>query len=158
MSWQSCQSPEFNLILHRSRLKPALPYPNPILHPTLALQCSTIVSPWQTAAEFEKQVVGLRQRYPNWGARKLKVLSGREGVQLTRSTECGRRSARRHRHDPPFMECNAPDWPPHKNLPQAAEDGSVTAQFVVGCHISRAIALERMAFLRITGSGWQKHL
>jgi len=43
-------------------------------------------SPWQTAAEFEKQVVGLRQRYPDWGARKLQVLLGREGVQLTRST------------------------------------------------------------------------
>ena len=31
-------------------------------------------SPWQTASELEEQVVGLRQRYPDWGARKLQVL------------------------------------------------------------------------------------
>lgn len=43
-------------------------------------------SPWQTAAELEERVVGLRQRYPDWGARKLQVLLEREGVGLTRST------------------------------------------------------------------------
>jgi transposase len=43
-------------------------------------------SPWQTAPELEEQVVGLRQRYPDWGARKLQVLMARAGVRLTRST------------------------------------------------------------------------
>ena len=31
-------------------------------------------------------MVALRQRYPDWGARKLQVLLAREGVPLTRST------------------------------------------------------------------------
>jgi hypothetical protein len=35
---------------------------------------------------LEEQVVGLRQRYPDWGARKLQVLMARAGVRLTRST------------------------------------------------------------------------
>jgi transposase InsO family protein len=43
-------------------------------------------SPWQTAAELEEQVVRLRQRYPDWGARKLQVLLAGAGVKLTRST------------------------------------------------------------------------
>ncbi len=43
-------------------------------------------SPRHTAEELEEQVVGLRQRYPDWGARKLQVLLQREGVSLTRST------------------------------------------------------------------------
>ena len=32
------------------------------------------VSPERTAPELESQVVALRQRYPDWGARKLEVL------------------------------------------------------------------------------------
>lgn len=43
-------------------------------------------SPRQTAGELERQVVQYRLRYPDWGARKLRVVLGREGVVLTRST------------------------------------------------------------------------
>ena len=43
-------------------------------------------SPGQTAWEEEERVIALRLKYPDWGARKLEVLLGREGVQLTRST------------------------------------------------------------------------
>jgi transposase len=43
-------------------------------------------SPWRTAAELEEQVVALRQRYPDWGARKLRVLLSAQGVQLPRNT------------------------------------------------------------------------
>ena len=44
------------------------------------------VSPRQTEAELERQVVLARQRYPDWGARKLQVVLGREAITLTRST------------------------------------------------------------------------
>ena len=40
----------------------------------------------QTAFEREQQVVQMRQRYPDWGARKLQVLLDRDGLALTRST------------------------------------------------------------------------
>lgn len=43
-------------------------------------------SPRQTATELEQCVVEVRQRYPDWGARKLRVVLAREGVVLTRST------------------------------------------------------------------------
>ena len=43
-------------------------------------------SPMQTAAEIEQQVVVLRHLYPDWGARKLAVLLGRQGVDLPPST------------------------------------------------------------------------
>jgi transposase InsO family protein len=43
-------------------------------------------SPGQTGTALEEQVARLRQRYPDWGARKLQVLLAREGVRLTRST------------------------------------------------------------------------
>jgi transposase InsO family protein len=43
-------------------------------------------SPRQTAGELEQRVVQVRQRYPDWGARKLQVVLGRGGVELTRST------------------------------------------------------------------------
>ena len=43
-------------------------------------------SPERTAAEVEEQVVGLRQRYPDWGARKLQVLLRQRGLELARST------------------------------------------------------------------------
>jgi len=43
-------------------------------------------SPVRTAEELEQSVVGMRRRYPDWGARKLQVLLAREGVELTRST------------------------------------------------------------------------
>ena len=43
-------------------------------------------SPWQTAPALEEQVVALRRRYPDWGARKLRVLLCRQGVELPRNT------------------------------------------------------------------------
>lgn len=43
-------------------------------------------SPEQTKPELERRVVELRGRYPDWGARKLRVLLAREQVELTRST------------------------------------------------------------------------
>jgi transposase InsO family protein len=43
-------------------------------------------SPERTDPERERQVVQLRQRYPDWGARKLKVLLARQGVELPRNT------------------------------------------------------------------------
>jgi len=43
-------------------------------------------SPWRTDAVFERQVVRVRRRYPDWGARKLQVVLAREGVELPRNT------------------------------------------------------------------------
>src|SRR5271166_5548550 len=43
-------------------------------------------SPQQTADEREERVLGLRQRYPDWGARKLQVLLRQAGVPLPAST------------------------------------------------------------------------
>lgn len=43
-------------------------------------------SPRQTAAELERLVVQYRLRYPDWGARKLRVVLSREGVLLPPST------------------------------------------------------------------------
>ena len=43
-------------------------------------------SPTRTTADLEQCVVEVRQRYPDWGARKLQVLLAREKVELTRST------------------------------------------------------------------------
>src|ERR1700752_2754390 len=43
-------------------------------------------SPGRTAAELELRVVELRQRYPDWGARKLQVVLARQQAELTRST------------------------------------------------------------------------
>lgn len=42
--------------------------------------------PKRTAAEVEERVVAARQRYPDWGAKKLKVVLEREGIQLPRIT------------------------------------------------------------------------
>jgi transposase InsO family protein len=43
-------------------------------------------SPQRTAGEIEQQVIGLRRRYPDWGARKLRVLLAEQGVELGRNT------------------------------------------------------------------------
>jgi transposase InsO family protein len=43
-------------------------------------------SPERTAPEIEAQVVTLRQRYPDWGARKLQVLLQQHGIALAPST------------------------------------------------------------------------
>jgi transposase InsO family protein len=44
------------------------------------------LSPRRTDSELERRVVELRLRYPDWGARKLRVLLAREGVELPRNT------------------------------------------------------------------------
>ena len=43
-------------------------------------------SPSKTVGEVEQQVIELRQRYPDWGARKLGVLLKRSGQELPAST------------------------------------------------------------------------
>jgi transposase InsO family protein len=43
-------------------------------------------SPRRTAGKLEQRVVQVRQRYPDWGARKLQVVLAREKVELTHST------------------------------------------------------------------------
>jgi transposase InsO family protein len=70
-------------------------------------------SPRRTAAELEARVVAMRQRYPDWGARKLQVLLAAEGVVLTRSTV--HRVLLRHRLVP------QPEIPPY--APQRFERG-----------------------------------
>ena len=42
--------------------------------------------PAQTPWQQEEWVIALRLQYPDWGARKLGVVLGRDGVKLTRST------------------------------------------------------------------------
>jgi len=44
------------------------------------------VSPRQTDVKLEEQVVQLRQKYPDWGARKLQRVLARGGLRLTRSS------------------------------------------------------------------------
>jgi transposase InsO family protein len=43
-------------------------------------------SPTCTSEELEAKVVQLRLRYPDWGAGKLSVVLGREGIRLPKST------------------------------------------------------------------------
>jgi len=43
-------------------------------------------SPRQPPAELEQRVMELRERYPDWGARKLRVVLEREGIALGYST------------------------------------------------------------------------
>jgi transposase InsO family protein len=43
-------------------------------------------SPGRTGKEREQRVIQLRQRYPDWGARKLQVLLSRQGLGLPAST------------------------------------------------------------------------
>ena len=43
-------------------------------------------SPGRTKREIEEQVVEVRQRYPDWGTRKLRVVLAREGIDLPRNT------------------------------------------------------------------------
>jgi transposase len=43
-------------------------------------------SPRRTDAKLEQHVVQVRLRYPDWGARKLRVVLEREGVELPRNT------------------------------------------------------------------------
>ena len=43
-------------------------------------------SPRRMDAGLEQQVIQMRLRYPDWGARKLRVVLSREGVELPRNT------------------------------------------------------------------------
>jgi transposase InsO family protein len=43
-------------------------------------------SPRRTRSELEQRVVEIRQRYPDWGARKLQVVLEGEGLRLPRNT------------------------------------------------------------------------
>lgn len=43
-------------------------------------------SPERTAEELERRVIEARERYPDWGARKLQVVLKRENIELTHST------------------------------------------------------------------------
>ena len=45
-----------------------------------------LVSPHRTAKELEQRVVEVRQCYPDWGARKLRVVLERDGIVLARNT------------------------------------------------------------------------
>ncbi|MBZ5707611.1 MAG: integrase core domain-containing protein, partial [Acidobacteriia bacterium] len=43
-------------------------------------------SPRRTTCALEQRVLELRRRYPDWGARKLRVVLQREGIELARNT------------------------------------------------------------------------
>src|SRR5215471_13564678 len=43
-------------------------------------------SPQKTTEKMEQEVIRLRQRYPDWGARKLRVLLHEQGRELGRNT------------------------------------------------------------------------
>jgi transposase InsO family protein len=45
-----------------------------------------LVSPHRTASDLEQRVIEVRQRYPDWGARKLREILAREGIDLARNT------------------------------------------------------------------------
>jgi transposase len=45
-----------------------------------------LVSPHRTANDLEQRVIAVRQRYPDWGARKLREILAREGIDLARNT------------------------------------------------------------------------
>src|SRR5579859_5709073 len=45
-----------------------------------------LASPGRTDAVLEQRVIAMRLRYPDWGARKLRVVLAREGVELARNT------------------------------------------------------------------------
>ena len=45
-----------------------------------------LVSPRRTTEYLEGRVVEVRHRYPDWGARKLRVVLAREGIELPRNT------------------------------------------------------------------------
>ena len=52
-----------------------------------------LASPRRTEAALEQRVVEVRLRYPDWGARKLRLVLAREGVELARflAVECPKR-------------------------------------------------------------------
>src|SRR5271167_3737575 len=44
------------------------------------------ISPRRKDEAMQQQVIALRRRYPDWGARKLRVLLAEQGVDLARNT------------------------------------------------------------------------
>jgi transposase InsO family protein len=121
-------------------------------------------SPTQTAPELEERIVVLRQAYPDWGARKLRVLLGREGIELPSSTV--HRVLLRHglvrdqdRHQPAVkrFEREQPnelwqmDFKGPKNWPKAC-----TALSVIDDHSRYLVALEATA--RPEGALVRRHL
>ncbi len=92
-----------------------------------------LVSPHRTASDLEQRVIEVRQRYPDWGARKLREILAREGIDLARNTihrillrhglvqECDR-----HRQAPQRFEREQPnqlwqmDWEHNQVRPHEA--------------------------------------
>jgi transposase InsO family protein len=110
-------------------------------------------SPGQTARAVEEQVVALRLRYPDWGARKLQVLLARDGVELTSSTvhrillRCGLvREQDRHSPAPGRFERASPnelwqmDFKGPKHWP-----GKTGPLSVIDDHSRYAVVLEPVA-------------
>ena len=121
-------------------------------------------SPDKTAEELEQRVVLLRQCYPDWGARKLEVLLGRQGIELPSSTihrillRRGLvRDADRHRPAVRRFEREQPnelwqmDFKGPKNWPKAC-----TALSVIDDHSRYLVALEATA--RPEGQLVRQHL
>lgn len=121
-------------------------------------------SPTQTAPEVEARIVALRRVYPDWGARKLAVVLGREGIELPSSTV--HRVLLRHglvrdqdRHAPAItrFEREHPnelwqmDFKGPKNWPKEA-----TALSVIDDHSRYVVALKATA--RPEGRLVQQHL
>lgn len=121
-------------------------------------------SPTKTGAELETQVVALRKKYPDWGARKLAVLLARQGIGLPSSTI--HRVLLRHglvrdqdRHAPATtrFERDHPnelwqmDFKGPKNWPKSS-----TALSVIDDHSRYVVALETTA--RPEGRLVQRHL
>ena len=121
-------------------------------------------SPTRTASDLEMRVVALRKVYPDWGARKLAVLLGRQGTELPPSTV--HRILLRHglvrdedRHKPAVQrfEREQPnelwqmDFKGPKNWPKQC-----TALSVIDDHSRYVVALEATA--RPEGRLVQRHL
>jgi transposase InsO family protein len=121
-------------------------------------------SPTQTAPELEARIAALRRVYPDWGARKLAVVLGREGIELPSSTV--HRVLLRHglvrdqdRHAPAMtrFEREHPnelwqmDFKGPKNWPKEA-----TALSVIDDHSRYVVALKATA--RPEGRLVQQHL
>jgi transposase InsO family protein len=118
----------------------------------------------RTVSELEALVVALRKVYPDWGARKLAVLLGRQGVELPPSTvhrillRYGLvRDTDRHKPAVQRFERERPnelwqmDFKGPKNWPKAA-----TALSVIDDHSRYVVALEATA--RPEGRLVQRHL
>jgi transposase InsO family protein len=107
-------------------------------------------SPGRTSREQEEGLIALRRRYPDWGARKLAVLLGREGMALPVSTihrillrhglvrDCDRHSQalKRFERERP-NELWQMDFKGPKNWPRA-----LTPLSVIDDHSRYVIALE----------------